>query len=35
MLVPPAELRSAIGISSILVRQSSAPLAILDQTLAG
>lgn len=35
LLVPPAELRSAIGISSILVRQSAAPLAILDQTLAG
>ncbi|MES2019694.1 MAG: metallophosphoesterase [Pseudomonadota bacterium] len=35
LLVPPADLRSAIGISSLAVRQSSSPLAIIDQTLAG
>ncbi|MBY0583178.1 MAG: metallophosphoesterase [Sphingomonas sp.] len=35
LLVPPAELRSAIGMSSLLVRQSQLPLAIIDRTLAG
>ncbi len=35
MLVPSAELQSAIGISSILARRSASQLAIIDQTLAG
>ncbi len=35
LLVPSAELHSAIGMSSLLVRQSALPLAIIDQTLAG
>ncbi|MBA4163117.1 MAG: metallophosphoesterase [Erythrobacter sp.] len=34
LVVPPAELRSAIGISNMLVRQSASPLAIIDRTLA-
>ncbi|MFA6220445.1 MAG: metallophosphoesterase [Erythrobacter sp.] len=34
LVVPPADLLSRIGISSMLVRQSASPLAIIDQTLA-
>jgi len=35
LLVPADQLRSAIGISSLEVRRSTSPLAIIDQTLAG
>lgn len=35
LLVPAEQLRSAIGISSLEVKRSSSPLAIIDQTLVG